>query len=59
MFLRIKYPDDGEIQTKLEELYLLGWRVVSHAVSAEEYSFVLEQKPGLLIIEPLKKLSRG
>lgn len=42
MFVRTPITAASEITTILRNLYLAGWRVVSHDENQGEYTFVLE-----------------
>jgi len=44
LFVRTPIGSGPNITTILSNLYLAGWRVVSHAESRDEYSFVLEAR---------------
>lgn len=44
LFVRTPITSAADITLILQNLYLSGWRVVSHTESHDEYSFVLEAK---------------
>jgi hypothetical protein len=46
LFVRLDAQKAEKITEALKALYVIGWRVVSHTESADEYSFVLEREHG-------------